>query len=114
MTLSFPSQQDGDDRRADPRIAMTRPAKVQCVETGRYLPARTSNMSAGGALVEVDHPSLLVVGQKLRVGVAWTHQQAILSSKDMVDATVVRSMGFGKRQSVALSFSQKQQMRLSA
>jgi hypothetical protein len=100
----------GHERRRDARLALQRPVKIQCAQTGRYLAGRTRDLSAGGALLEVDHPSLLVAGQRLRVGVGWTSQQMLLRQDDLAQATVVRSLALGATQTVAVCFDQRQQL----
>lgn len=78
------------------------------MQSGRFLTGNTQNLSASGALIEINHPSLLVPGQRLRMGVAWTKQQSILHASTMLDAVVVRSFGLGETQRVALAFAQRQ------
>lgn len=102
------------DRRRDARISMDRPVKVQCVMTGRYLAGATCNVSATGALLQINNASLLVQGQRLRVGFAWNNQMALISNDQMTEAVVVRSLGLGGTQHVALSFDQRQQLDLAA
>jgi hypothetical protein len=87
-----------------------RPVKVHCPQTGRYLAGRTCNISPSGAMVEVAHPSLLVPGQPVQVGIAWTSRQTVLNRGDLVDATVVRSLGEGAAQFVALQFARRLQL----
>lgn len=101
------------ERRRDTRISMDRPVKVQCVMTGRYLPGVTCNVSATGAMLQLNHASLLVQGQRLRVGFAWNDHQAIIQNAQMTDAVVVRSLGIGGRQHVALCFDQRQELELA-
>jgi hypothetical protein len=98
------------DRRRDPRLEVRRPVKVHCLETGRYLAGTTCNLSPTGAMVEVAHPSLLVPGQRVRVGIAWTTRQTVLNNDDLVDATVVRSLGEGAAQFLAVRFAQRLQL----
>ncbi len=98
------------ERRRDARVAVCRPVKLQCVESGRYLAGRTDNLSASGALLQVYHPSLLVPGQRLRMGIAWTDRQAVLEADRLVDATVVRSRGHGGFQQVAVAFAHRQEL----
>jgi hypothetical protein len=100
----------GRERRRDARLAMARPVKLQCMQTGRYLAAQTQNLSSGGALLEIDQPSLLVAGQRLRVGVAWTSRQTVLHRDELAEATVVRSLAIGPRQSVAVCFDHRQEL----
>ena len=98
------------ERRRDARIAVDRPIKLQCVHSGRYLRGHTGNLSASGALLEIDHPSLLVRGQRLRIGIAWDNRQAVISSDAMAQATVVRSWGQGPTQRVAVRFDHRQEL----
>ena len=67
---------------------------------------RTRNVSASGAMLEVYMPSMLITGQRLEVGIAWQHRQALLGKDQLVQATVVRSLGMGGVQHVAIQFDQ--------
>ena len=97
------------DRRQGRRISTSRPAKLRCLQTGKYIAGQTRNVSATGALLEVDRPSLLVRGQRIEVGIAWSRRNAVLrSGEDLVAATVVRSLGLGRIQHVAVQFDQAQ------
>ncbi len=98
------------DRRRDARLMLERPAKVQCLHTGRYLAGRTTNLSSSGALVEINHASLLIPGQRVKVGIAQTSQDVILQAEQMSEATVVRSMGHRGSQTVAVMFDQRQEL----
>ena len=102
------------ERRHAVRFQLDRPAKVRCDHTGKYFPARTRDLSATGALLEVDRTSLFVPGQRLNVGVAWTKQQALLHENDMGPATVVRSLGQGSTQHVAVHFDKPQELAATA
>lgn len=103
-----------NERRRSARHPLARPAKVRCLQTGRYLAARTQNVSSNGALLEIDHPSLLVSGQQVSVAVAWSRRDAVLKRDDMYQATVVRSLGLGGRQHVAVVFAGDIPLALSA
>jgi hypothetical protein len=102
------------ERRRDARLPLDRPVKVQCLHTGRYLGGHTQNLSAGGALVEIEHPSLLIPGQRVKIGIAQTKQDVVLAKDDMAEATVVRSMGHRGRQTVAIMFDRRQELAASA
>lgn len=102
------------ERRKDARIPLARPVKLRCVDTGRYLAGQTDNLSASGALLEVNHPSLLVPGQRLQVGIAWGRGQTVIDSGSLAEAIVVRSFGLGTTQRVAVHFSHRQEMALTA
>ena len=96
------------ERRHDVRLSLERPAKIKCLMTGRYLAGRTVNVSAGGAMLHVDHPSLLVPGQRVAVGLADTQQDVILRGEELSEATVVRSVALKGAQTVAVQFDQRQ------
>ena len=98
------------DRRQGSRCPISRPAKLRCLQSGKYMAGRTRNISTTGALLEVDRPSLLVSGQRLAVGIAWTRRDNLLHHEHLVQATVVRSLGLGKIQHVALQFDLPQSL----
>jgi len=100
------------ERRQNARRPVSCPAKLRCTQTGKYMAGRTRNVSANGAMLEVYMPSMLVTGQRLEVGIAWHHRQALLSKDQLAQATVVRSLGMGGVQHVAIQFDQP--MALSA
>ncbi len=102
-SFSLTGKSEAERRRA-PRLDMDCRAKVHICDTGRFLAGRTRNLSASGALLEIDHPSLLVPGQRLRLGVAWSKRDVVLSADEMPQATVVRSLGMGSLQTVAITF----------
>ena len=98
------------ERRRDARYPFARPVKIRCDRTGKFFSGQTVNMSAGGALIHVNHPSLLVPGQRVSVGVAWTRsQEGLIASHQLLNAIVVRSLGHCGEQTVALQFAQRQQ-----
>ena len=101
------------ERRRDARIPLSKPVKVQCAHTGRYLRGRTDNLSASGALLEIEHPSLLVPGQRLKVGIAWNRSQTVLEQGGLAEAVVVRSLGHGESQRVAVRFAQRQTLAIA-
>ena len=94
------------DRRQDVRLMLYRQAKLQCEESGRYLPAKTINVSSGGALLELVMPTRLWVGQRVRVGIATTPTQPIIHAGEMTPATVVRADGLSARVAVAFDVRQ--------
>lgn len=96
--------QSGKERRRKPRVAMQYPAKIWCVDTGRFLAGSTQDLSAQGLLVQVDHASLLIPGQRVRVGIAWSSHDMLLSRSQMLPGVVVRSLGHGGTQTVAVCF----------
>ncbi len=102
------------ERRRHPRLAVTHPVKVQCRMTGRYYVAATCDLSASGALLAVDHPSRLVVGQRVRIAVVPDRRQALIQSEDLAEAVVVRSHAAGRGQHVAVQFDRIQQIEHTA
>lgn len=95
------------DRRTSPRLAVSRPAKLRCPQTGlRYLPGRTCNVSAGGALVEFDPAPVLAPGQTIELAIAPEATAGLLRPEHVVTATVVRSLAHGRRRYVAVRFAQ--------
>ncbi len=94
------------NRRRSCRQPINRPAKVRCLQSGRYMAGKTQNISSSGALLEVYLPSLMVTGQRLGIGIAWDNQQTVLGSDQMLPATVVRSLGLNGMQHVAVQFDQ--------
>jgi len=102
------------ERRQDARLRLDRAVKVQCEMTGRYMAARTHDISATGMLMEINSPSLMVQGQRLRVGIAWNEQSAVIESSKMIPAVVVRSLGINGRQHVAIHFENRQDIKIAA
>lgn len=92
------------DRRAHSRSAVALGCKVVARSASRYLTARTTDVSAGGALVEIETTRPLEPGERLDIGVCWSGS-GILRTRDLVEATVVRTTpGIGDRQRVAVAF----------
>ena len=104
VQLPSSSRKSQPERRRRPRLSLAYPVKLWCVETGRFLAGATEDLSAEGALIRVQHPSLLVPGQRLRVGIAWSGRDALIMQRQMLPAIVVRSLGHGETQHVAVSF----------
>lgn len=102
------------ERRRDARYHIDRPAKLQCLETGRFIPGAITNVSASGAMLALQNASLMVPGQRVRLGVAWTRQNALIAADSMIEGTVVRAAGFGKHQHVALSFDHQVELAQTA
>lgn len=96
------------DRRQGRRLPIARPAKLRCLQSGKYMVGRTQNVSTSGALLEVDRPSLLISGQRLAVGIAWRPGQALLHGNQLIQATVVRCLALGLTQHVAVKFDTPQ------
>ena len=101
------------ERRQDRRIATSQPIKLQCCGLGRYYAGRTQNYSAGGALLQVDWPVRLLIGQQVRLGLGQDEKQVVVRSEDLIDATVVRHLAIGGRQQVAVQFRQRRPLQSS-
>lgn len=80
-----------DERRIFPRFDISRPCKVYHAASGRFLAGRTRNLSAGGALVEVDTPRDFAPGDSIELAIAWT-RRAVLPADALVEAKVVRQI----------------------
>lgn len=98
------------ERRRDARLDLHRPVKLQCNLTGRFIPARTRNLSVGGALIELRTRTPLLSGQTIRVGIADHDRQAILAHASMTPARVVRSLAHDGLQQVAIEFAMPNSM----
>lgn len=58
------------DRRGSERVDMVRPTKVYDPRADRFFPGRTSNVSAGGALLCLRRSLPVSVGDRLDIGIA--------------------------------------------
>jgi c-di-GMP-binding flagellar brake protein YcgR len=101
------------ERRRFARQLIRQPVKVQCQLTGRYLGGQTEDLSAGGVRMWLSCPSLLVPGQRVKIAID-SAQRGLLQAADMVDATVVRSLGDGTGQHLAVHFDHTLAMAKSA
>ncbi len=102
------------ERRQGARLNVARPVKVQCPNTGKYFSGRTGNISRCGVLLRMDGPGLWSVGQRVRVGVAWTEQTALLAAAAMSDGTVVRLSAMDQPHQMAVEFNAVQQLAATA
>ncbi len=97
---------------ADRRIHHRAPADLACKllrpAIGRYLAARTADVSAGGALLEVLTSRPVTAGEDIEIGVCWA-PAGVLTSRDLAAATVVRAGPVLRgSQLVAVRFAQVQ------
>jgi hypothetical protein len=77
------------------------------VSTQRYESAVTTNVSVGGALMEIAAGREFSAGEELLIAIAW-NDAAVVRSNEMIRAEVVRSLrGPSGRQMVALRFTQE-------
>jgi c-di-GMP-binding flagellar brake protein YcgR len=97
------------ERRRDPRIPAEHPVKIKCDQSaGRYIAGTTHNVSDGGAMLKLEHPRLLTTGQKLQVGIVHNPARGMLLTEDFVEATIVRSLGHGDTQHIAIRYNRPQ------
>ncbi len=92
------------DRRRHVRMPLERPVKVRSGVTGRYIAGRTVDISDGGCLLRLEGFHHLAAGQSVRVGIAYRPGQSLLLADDMLEGTVVRRLGHGDTQHVAITF----------
>jgi c-di-GMP-binding flagellar brake protein YcgR len=78
------------NRRSHARADTTLGCKILRPAVARYLSARTADVSAGGALLDIDTTRPLIEGEEIEIGVAWTGT-GLLSTRDLVTARVVRT-----------------------
>lgn len=67
-----------------------RPCKLFIPRTGRYLPGTTSNLSCGGVMLRVAGQSALEPGDSVFLGIAMKRRQAVLPTREMIEARVLR------------------------
>ncbi len=97
------------ERRRDPRIPANHPVKIKCDQAaGRYIPGTTHNVSDGGAMLKLEHPRMLTKGQKIQIGIVSNPMRGMLLTEDFVEATIVRSLGHGDTQHVAIRYNRPQ------
>ncbi len=80
------------DRRANPRLSLTRACKVLEPRSGKYVGGVTCNVAAGGVLLRLDRELDLEPGDVLYVGITRKPRQGLLRSRDLFEAAVVRSL----------------------
>ncbi|CAG1001602.1 hypothetical protein PHYC_02928 [Phycisphaerales bacterium] len=104
----------GADRRRHERLAVTRPCKIYHAGSARYLSGYTRDLSASGALLEIDSPRPVNPDDILDVLVAW-NDRALLHERDQIPARVTRVLRTDSpRQFVAVAFSQVQHAAIRA
>ncbi|MEM7623240.1 MAG: PilZ domain-containing protein, partial [Planctomycetota bacterium] len=105
---SQPLKGTAGDRRSHPRRAAVLGCKVLIPAASRYLTARTDDVSASGAAVEIETTQPLSAGQSVEIGLCWNNS-GVIRSRDLIEATVVRaSPAIGDRQRIALRFARIQ------
>ncbi|GAB4109494.1 MAG: hypothetical protein Kow00105_18210 [Phycisphaeraceae bacterium] len=99
------------ERRRDPRITACHPVKVCCEQSaGKYIPGTTHDLSDGGAMLKLQYPRFLATGQKVRVGIAKNPTRGLLTEDDFIEATIVRSLGHGDTQHIAVRYERPQRL----
>lgn len=92
------------DRRRYTRVPCTRPVKLRCASSGKYLAGETVDLSDGGCLLRLDSRVTVQAGQAVRVGIAHRPSIGLIFADDMIEGTIVRRLGHGDAQHVAISF----------
>lgn len=92
------------DRRRHVRVPSRRPVRLRCDATGRSLTGQTLDISDGGCLMRLDGLETLESGQAVRVGIAHRAHLGLVLTSQMLEGTVVRRLGHGEAQHVAVSF----------
>lgn len=92
------------DRRRHHRFETTREGKVFRRATQRFEPARTRDLSAGGAMLEVECERPFAVGEIIDLGIA-PPQRTIMREDSLLHGIVMRTRTLGpSRQSVAVRY----------
>ena len=108
MGLAVPTGRltmDQDERRIHERVSLTRPCKLYDPRLRKYLPGLTWNVSSSGAFLEVNRPLAVSPGDHLFLGIAMKRRQGILTSNDMLEVEILRSMqATGDRTALAVRF----------
>jgi PilZ domain len=91
MTAMLSTTVDGD-RRRHPRQILQRPCKVFDPRGRRYLNAQTSDISGGGALIDLPRLIDLRPGDKVYLGIALKRRDQFLRADEMLESHVVRAV----------------------
>ncbi|MHC5115272.1 MAG: PilZ domain-containing protein [Planctomycetota bacterium] len=81
-----------NERRAVPRIQLSRPCKIHDPASGKYHSGRTHDLTERSVMLTIDRPLPLRPGQRISVGIAMLERQGLILGKEMMEATVVRSL----------------------
>ncbi|MCB9848595.1 MAG: PilZ domain-containing protein [Phycisphaeraceae bacterium] len=110
-----PPPLDDRDRRQHVRHDLTRPAKLFCPASGRFLAGQTLNISAGGVLVEVDAPTEVASEDELQLTIGFG-DRFIVPMSELVPGKVVRTMASDdpSRMRIAIAYDDAGEMALSA
>ncbi len=80
------------DRRSERRISLSRPCKVCCPRSLRYVSGSTCDVSSSGMLLRLSRSVNFEPGDRLFLGVAQKRRQTLLRSNDMIETEVIRTM----------------------
>ncbi|MEM6749610.1 MAG: PilZ domain-containing protein [Planctomycetota bacterium] len=94
------------ERRESPREPADLALRVRTA-TGASLAGRTVDLSASGAWARIDRPMRLQPGQRVDLQLAFEPGSADADLGESLHARVVRSLGFGEAQHVALAFDRR-------
>ncbi len=92
------------ERRRHRRFGIERDGKVYAPDTRTYSPARSRDLSVGGAMLEVDCERPFAPGQRIDITVA-SSTDGIVRNESMVQAVVIRADAIrGKKQTIAVRY----------
>ncbi len=103
------------ERRSEPRTITTAPVKLFDERARRYRPARTIDVSTGGALIEVAGGMSLHPGDRVDLAVDLHDRLPVVRQEDLVPAIVVRTQdASATTRTVGIRFVQRQAIALAA
>ncbi len=103
------------ERRADRRFAAAVPAKVYDSKARRYRPARTVDLSNGGALIEITGGAGLHPGDRVDMALSFDDRLPVVRQDDLIGAIVVRTAGLSHAsRTVGVRFIDKQNLQHAA
>lgn len=104
----------GVDRRTSERRVEVRAVKIFLEASGRYVPAMTSNVSEGGALVRLDRAQPLRSGDQVAITIH-RDDAGVVSHEHMRQARIVRVTPMDcHHQAVAIRYDQAVESALAA
>ncbi len=90
MTTPMDDQRTpGLDRREFARVRDAKPCKVQDLRTGKFIPAKTRDVSSGGVMIEAHWPTNIRPGDEVAVYLG-SGRETILTDANRKPARVVR------------------------
>ena len=98
------------ERRRHARKPVARPCKIFHCPSRKYLPAKTCDLSPGGALIHLENGRALAPGEEILLVVDWAGKNIVPADR-MVHGTVVRVAGaIGRHQSIGVQFAQSSEL----